>query len=172
MTDTEGATKAIQFLNSLNQQTAIKLLAWVETIRGPVNIDVSKIKPGDVSTMVRLNQSIPGGDGQRWQKWATCRKLPKADGDTQRHRRIQINLSASEGSPKTPKKLTAQGSQLKRLIPEAWEELKSACSVTTAGDRSSVKFWVHHIACVANGGVSSASLIVCHIFHVHRYLGR
>lgn len=66
----------IQWLNSLSQETASDLLFWVESVRGPAVVDTSRAT-ADVSGMVKLNNSIPGGQGADWSEWVNCRVLPK-----------------------------------------------------------------------------------------------
>lgn len=143
----------IDWINSLSPATASALLAWVESVRGPVSVDMSRAS-ADVSNMVKLNATIPGGSGEDWTEWVTCRLLPKQASE-KRHHRIQINLSTTGTTVVTPEKDKSQGAQLKRLLPaEAWARLKEVSHVT-AGGRAQVKLWVHHIACRANGKVGS-----------------
>ncbi len=159
----EQERPVVDWINSLHPSTAAAMLSWVEMVKGPIVIDTSR-STADVTSMVRLNDGIPGPDGLGWSAWVTCRVLPKQAGE-KRHQRLQINLAANAATAITPVKDNSQGAQIKRILSEDdWQRLKEAACLTTGG-RAIVKLWAHHLACRANGqaryNIGFDSMLVC-----------
>lgn len=151
----------IQWVNSLSNETAIKVLALIKAHQGSglhtkqnwkaktwIQGTVTDFDLFSLTSMVESGPAA-GLDGDFWSNWATCTILKHG-----KHERHMFNLAAKSGKVATPG-AGSQGMQLQQALggreSQEWIALKAIPRTpAVAALRSHVKVWPHHLACKAN----------------------
>lgn len=146
--DSEESRATIKWLNSLTSESAFKLLKLMEAVEGPVRVVCNWDDSINLGDFVSISpDTIP--DGEYWAAWATCRTVKGG-----KHVRHAFNLKNTNGkatTPHNPRMKSCQGADLKRILnPQEWEDLKDIPKPAATTQKTNVKIWAHHAACVAN----------------------